>query len=104
MEADKAAAAAQKNGSAHSNGTSSSSSKDSDITPEKKSRKKKGAWHNYWNSPWFWLIIFINCLLGAERNKGTGKWKLCPTVMNSNVETPGTYSPPANAPSRNKKK
>ncbi|XP_059474807.1 serine/threonine-protein kinase VRK1-like [Neocloeon triangulifer] len=82
MEAEKAAAAAQKNGTAHLNGNSSSSSKDSDTTPEKKTKKKKG----------------------AEKNKGTGIWKLCPTVMNSNVETPGTYSPPANAPSRNKKK
>lgn len=42
MEADKAAAAAHKNGTAHSNGSSSSSSKGSETTPEKKSKKRKG--------------------------------------------------------------
>ncbi|XP_065340100.1 serine/threonine-protein kinase VRK1-like [Cloeon dipterum] len=83
MEAEKAAAAALKNGTSNG-GSSSASSKDSDTTPEKKPKKKGKK--------------------GAERNKGTGIWKLCPTVMNSNVETPGTYSPPANAPSRLKKK
>jgi hypothetical protein len=60
---------------------------------------------SFWSMP----ISSIKCsdcffLAGAEQNKGTGKWKLCPTVINGNVATPGTYSPPADAPSRNKKK
>jgi hypothetical protein len=59
---------------------------------------------SFWSMSIFSIKFVIFSLVGAEQNKGTGKWKLCPTVINGNVATPGTYSPPADAPSRNKKK